>query len=192
MSILRTILPSALLAIGLGAGSLRAADSFEVDKSHAFANFRVKHLNTGFTYGRFKDISGAITWDNAKPEAGSVEFTIEASSVDTGIEKRDQHLRTADFFDAKQYPTLGFKSTAIKKVDDENYEVTGALTIHGVTKTITAKVVKTGEGKDPFGGYRIGFETVFAIKRSDYSIAGLPGAVGDDVTITLSAESLRK
>jgi polyisoprenoid-binding protein YceI len=192
MSLLRSILPATLLAIGLGAGSLRAADSFDVDKTHAFASFRIKHLNTGFTYGRFKDVGGAITWDNAKPEAGSVEITIDAGSVDTGVEKRDQHLRTADFFDAKQYPTLGFKSTAIKKVDDENYEVTGNLTIHGVTKPVTVKVVKTGEGKDPFGGYRIGFETVFTVKRSDYSVAGLPGAVGDDVTITLATEGLRK
>ncbi len=192
MTLIRSLLPATLLAIGLGAGSLRAADSYEVEKNHAFAIFRVKHLNTGFTYGRFKEMSGAITWDNAKPEAGSIEISIEAASVDTGIEKRDQHLRTADFFDAKQYPTLGFKSTAIKKVDDENFEVAGNLTIHGVTKPVTVKVAKTGEGKDPFGGYRIGFETVFTIKRSDYSMAGLPGAVGDDITITLATEGLRK
>lgn len=183
------LLPAIALIVGLG--QAHAADSYDVDKGHAFASFRVQHATIGFSYGRFNDVGGAITWDNANPAAGSVNIVIQADSVDTGIVKRDQHLKSPDFFDAKQFATLSFKSTAIKGVDAKNYEVTGDLTIHNVTKSVTVKIAKTGEGDTVFKDYRVGFETVFTIKRSDFGMTNVPSA-GDEVTLTLSVEGIKK
>ena len=189
MSFRSIILPA--IALIAGFGQAHAADSFDVDKGHAFALFRVQHAGMGFSYGRFNDVGGAFTWDNANPAAGSVNIVIQADSIDTGIVKRDQHLKSPDFFDAKQFGTLGFKSTVIKGVDAKTFEVTGDLTIHNVTKPVTVKVAKTGEGDTVFKDYRIGFETVFTIKRSDFGMTSVPSA-GDEITLTLSVEGIKK
>jgi len=188
------IIPSIALSLGfaLSSTAVQAADTYTVDPVHTAALFKIKNLGVSYTYGRFNDVSGTVAFDAANPAASKVDITIQAGSVDTFNQKRDAHLANPDFFDAKQFPVLKFVSTAFKKVDDNTFDVTGDFTLHGVTKPITIKAVKIGEGKDPWGGYRIGFESTFTIKRSDFGMTKMMEAVGDDVTVTFSTEGIKK
>ena len=187
MSRLSFIIPVLALSAGFS-GATNAADTYGIDVDHSAAIFKIKHAGIAYTYGRFTKFSGSVVWDNANPAAGKIEITIDPDSVSTLNEKRDQHLRNPDFFDTKQFPAFGFKSGVIKKIDDSTFEIAGDLTIHGVTKPLTVKALKTGEGKDPWGGYRIGFETSFTIKRSDFGMTKVTESVGDDVAITFAIE----
>ncbi len=169
-----------------------AAESYQVDSSHAYAMFRVKHLGIGYSYGRFEEPTGSFTIDEAMPENSAIEMQLDASKVDTDVEKRDKHLRSPDFFDVEKHPHITFKSTAFKKVDDTHFEVTGDLTLLGTTQPITVTAVDTGSGKDPWGNYRRGFETVFTIKRSDFGMTFMADGVSDEVEITISVEGIRQ
>jgi polyisoprenoid-binding protein YceI len=189
---LRTIAPALALLIGFAVGNVQAADTYSVDPVHTAALFKVKHLGVSYTYGRFNEIAGTIVFDAANPAASKVDITIQAASVDTDNQKRDAHLANPDFFDAKQFPVLGFVSSSFKKLDDTTFEVAGNFTMHGVTKPLTLTVKKIGEGKDPWGGYRIGFESTFTIKRSDFGMTKMLEAVGDEVTITFATEGIKK
>lgn len=193
MRIAHTI-PTIALALGfaLAPASAYAADTYTVDPVHTAALFKIKHVGVSYTYGRFNDISGTIVFDAANPAASKVDVTIQAASVDTDNQKRDAHLANPDFFDAKQFPVLKFVSTAFVKVDDSTFDVAGDFTLHGVTKPVTIKVVKIGEGKDPWGGYRLGFESTFTIKRSDFGMTKMMEAVGDEVTVTFATEGIKK
>lgn len=187
---MRSIL-SALLAPFALAAPLAAADAYTVDASHSAALFSVSHLGVSNTHGRFNDIAGTLTWDAADASKSAITVTIKTESIDTHNEKRDQHLRSPDFFNAKQFPDATFKSKSFTKVDDSTYTVNGELTLVGTTKPLTVTVKKIGEAKDPWGGYRSGFETTFPIKRSDFGIKGVPG-VGDDVSLTFAVELTKK
>lgn len=191
----RFALGSLALGLGLTLSTLAIAGGtkYEVDSNHAWSMFKVKHMGVGNAYGRFNAISGTIDMDDAAPDKSTVEITLKTESVDTGNEKRDQHLRSADFFDSKQFPTITFKSTKIAK-DGNAWSVTGDLNLHGVTKSITAKVEKTGEGEGMKKEHRVGFEATFEVKRSDFGMKwGLDkGAVGDDVTFMLSLETIKQ
>ena len=191
---IHTIIPTIALSLGfaLAPMSAHAADSYTVDKDHTAAIFKVKHAGVSYTYGRFNDVRGTVVFDSANLAASKVDILIQVGSVDTFNQKRDAHLANPDFFDAKQFPELTFVSTVFKKVDDSTFDVTGDFTLHGVTKSITIKAVKVGEGKDPWGGYRIGFESTFTIKRSDFGMTKMMEAVGDDVTVTFSTEGIRQ
>jgi polyisoprenoid-binding protein YceI len=167
------------------------ADSYTVDPTHSAALFSVSHLGISNTHGRFTGIDGSLTWDAAEAAKSSINVIIKTDTVNTDNEKRDQHLRLPDFFNTKQLPTATFASKSFTKIDDATYTVTGDLTLVGTTKPVTATVKKIGEGKDPWGGYRIGFETTFVLKRSDFNIKGVPG-VGDDVTLTFALEGIKK
>jgi len=188
------LIPTIALSLGfaLAATSASAVDNYAIDPVHTAALFKIKHLGLSYTHGRFNDVSGTIVFDEANPSASKVTIAIQAGSVDTHSEKRDAHLASPDFFDAKQFATLGFTSTAFKKVDDTTYEVAGNFTLHGVTKPLTITVKKIGEGKDPWGGYRIGFESSFTVKRSDYGMSKMLEGVGDEVAVTFSAEAVKK
>jgi polyisoprenoid-binding protein YceI len=189
---IRSLVPAIALSLGFAVSGAQAADTYEVDPVHTAALFKVKHVGVSYTYGRFNDVKGTIVIDAANPAASKVDITIQAASVDTFDQKRDAHLRNPDFFDAKQFPVLTFASTAFKKVDDTTVEIAGDFTLHGVTKPITVTAKKIGEGKDPWGGYRIGFESTFTVKRSDYGMSKMLDAVGDEVTITFATEGIRK
>jgi polyisoprenoid-binding protein YceI len=192
---LRAALTLSILAavLALGTAPVSAApETYEVDLSHSFAMFRIKHLNVGYAYGRFNDFAGTFVVDEANPAASSVELTIQVKSVDTNNEKRDQHLRSPDFFSANQFPTMVFKSTAVSKSGEGAYEVKGNLTLHGVTKPVTLAMRKTGKGDDPWGNHRIGFEGTTSIKRSDFGMNKMMEAVADQVWITVAVEGIRK
>jgi len=171
------------------------AETFVVDKVHSEATFQVRHMMSKVS-GKFDDFSGKINVDRAKPSASSVEFNIKAASVNTGVSDRDNHLRTAEFFDVARCPELTFKSTSIvgtKKKDV--YDVTGDLTMRCVTKHITIPVEFNGFGKDPWGNERVGFSLTTTVNRKDYGInwnKALDNGgflLSDDVTINVNLEA---
>ena len=184
----------AVAAFVLAASSLYA-ETFVVDKAHSEATFQVRHMMSKVS-GRFKDFSGRINIDRAKPAASSVEFNIKTASVDTGNADRDKHLQTADFFDAPKNPEITFKSTSIAATKKKDvYDVTGDLTMRGVTKRVTIPVEFNGFGKDPWGNERAGFSLTTTVNRKDYGInwnKALDNGgflVGDDVTINVNLEA---
>lgn len=170
------------------------ARTYKIDKSHSEAIFQVRHLVTKVR-GRFSDFEGTIQLDEANPEASSVEFTIQATSIDTNEPDRDKHLRSEDFFAVEQFKTITFKSKRIRKTGAETFEVTGDLTIRGVTKEITLPVTHLGKAKDPWGNDKVGFETEITVNRKDFGLkwnAPLETGgflVGDDVKVSLSIQA---
>ena len=159
-----------LFFILIVAAAARAEEVYEVDPVHTFASFKVGHLGISYVRGVFPDISGQVVVNSENSEESSAGITIAVKSVDTNNGKRDAHLRTADFFDVEKYPEMSFKSTKVERTGEDTAKVKGDFTLHGTTKTIEVDVTRTGEGEDPWGGYRIGFETKFEIKRSEYGM----------------------
>lgn len=176
------------------------ADTFNVDKVHSEATFQVRHMMSKVS-GKFDDFSGKINVGRANnPSESSVEFTIKTASINTGNADRDKDLRSANFFDADKNPEITFKSSTIVPSftkDKEIYDVTGNLTMHGVTKKITIPVEFGGFGKDPWGNQRAGFSLTTTLNRKDYGInwnkALDNGGVllGDDVTININIEAVK-
>ena len=168
------------------------AATYEGDTVHSFVLFKVKHMGASWTYGRFSDFTVSFQADEAKPELSSVAFEVKAESVTTGNEKRDQHLRSPDFFNAKEFPLITFKSTSVHTIDKDTVAVTGDLTLHGVTKPLTVKVVKVGSGKNMKGGELMGVETTFTLKRSDFGMNTPVGPDSDEVQLTVAVEGAKK
>ncbi len=154
--------------------------------------FRIKHFGVGYIHGRFDEAGGDFTWDDANPAGIALDIHVKAETVDTNNAKRDQHLKGPDFFNVREYPDIAFKSTQVRQLDANNYEVAGNLTLHGVTRPLTVKLEHVGAGKDPFGMYRNGFEATFVIHRSDFGIKAMPEGVGDEVRVTAAIEGLRQ
>lgn len=189
MKIRHLFLSLALIALSAGA----AADSYAIDPVHASLVFRIKHLGVANFYGMFTEMSGAYDYDPEKPETNRIEVTVKTASVSTANEARDKHLRSADFFDAEQHPEMRFVSREWKKTEDQHYEVTGDLTLLGVTKPVTVKVEFSGEGEGMKGEFRTGFEATFKIRRSEFGMTKyLPIVLGDEVRLILSVEGIRK
>lgn len=183
---------AALAACTLSAGLLTAApEAYNVDTVHSFILFKIKHFNVGNAYGQFKDFKGTIQYDKEAPEKSSIELTIDANSVDTRNPKRDDHVKSPDLMNAKQYPSITFKSDSLKKTSDTTFDLAGQMTFHGVTKPVTAKLEKIGEAKDPKGTERLGTEAIFTFKRSDFGMTGMMQGLGDDVTVTIALEAIK-
>lgn len=169
-----------------------AAD-YAIDDDHSFALFRVQHMGAGFTHGRFDAVAGELSFDAANPAASKVKVVVKADSISTGVPKMEAHLKSPEILDVVQFPTLEFASTAWAKAADGSYDVTGNLTIHGVTKAVTVKAVHTGTGTNPWTKKElIGFETSFDIKRADYGVTYGPAAIGETVRITFALEAAAK
>jgi polyisoprenoid-binding protein YceI len=168
--------------------------TLQIDKAHSEATFQVRHLLTKVR-GRFADFAGTIAFDEQAPAASSVSLTIQATSIDTNEPQRDQHLRSADFFEVETYPTLTFTSTSIAPKGGNDYAVVGDLTIHGVTKPVTLAVSYVGAAKDPWGNTKYGFEAETTINRKDFGLtwnAALEAGgflVGDEVKISVSVQA---
>ena len=180
-------------AVALASPAL-AADTYQLDKAHTTVGFQVRHIFT-MLGGKFQDFSGTIKVDRAKPESSSVEFTIQAASIFTNEPKRDEHLKSPDFFDVASHPTITFKSTSVKPGANNVYQVTGDLTMRGVTKSLTIPVTFLGEGKDPWGNEKMGFELATTLNRKDYGINWNKALdqggflVGDEVKVQISVEA---
>ncbi len=184
---------AAIAAIVTGLWALPAmAQTYQVDPVHTSLVFRVKHMNTAYVYGMFRDVKGTVVVDEANPARSSINIEVDANSVFTANQQRDDHLRSPDFFNARQFPTITFRSTEVRRVNANTVQVRGNLTVRGVTRPVTANVQMTGKGKNSQGRDIIGFETTFTIRRSEFGIRyGLPG-LGDEVRVTLSVEAVRQ
>ncbi len=172
------------------AGFSNASEKYKLDPDHSSIIFKVKHFDIGYVYGRFNDFSGHFVIDPKNPTKSSVEITVKAASVDTNNQKRDQHLRSPDFLNAKQFQLITFKGAGVKKIDDHTAEVRGTLTLHGVPKPFTIKVERVGQGKDPWGNQRIGLKTSLSIKRSDFGINYMPEGISDEIRVKIATEGI--
>lgn len=173
-----------------------AAGQYKIDPAHSIIGFSIRHLEIAWVEGRFKDFSGTINFDDKDVTKSTVEFSAKVQSIDTGVEPRNAHLRTADFFDAAKYPDLTFKSTRVERKGNNSYALHGDLTIKGVTKSVSLPFSITGAVKDPWGNSRFGIEAQTKINRRDFGInygnALSNGGfdVGDEVTVKLHLEAL--
>lgn len=199
------ILPLAAAAIALGPvpdpmapqetaaekPSKQEAVTYSIDPTHSMALFRVQHLGAGAFWGRFNGVSGTIVHDRSAADGLSLEVAIDISSVDTGNEGLDDHLKSPDFFAAEEFETATFRSTKAKKTGDNDYEVEGELTMRGVTRPITVEIEWVGT-KATQRGTRCGFETVFTVDRTDFGIDyGAEGnMLGVDTRIVVSMEGV--
>ena len=174
-----------------------ATTTYAIDKAHSEVTFQVRHLLTKVR-GRFSDFEGTIDLDQAAPEQSSVRFEIRAGSIDTNEPSRDKHLRSGDFFAVDQYPSIRFESTGLVKKGEDLFDVTGRLTMRGVTREITVPVTYLGKAKDPCGNERLAFEAEYTLNRKDYGLnwnAALETGgflVGDDVKIGLSVQAVAR
>ncbi len=186
------LVAAAVLAGGwITVGPARAADEFAVDPMHSGVNFKISHLGLSWIHGRFDNYSGSFTLDGADPGKSSFTLTIKTESIDTNNSKRDDHLRSPDFFNAKQFPAITFKSTAVKPAKD-GYEVTGDLTLHGVTKPVTFTLLGGRKAEFPKGVQRTGFSTELVLKRSEFGMTKFGEMLGDDVHVAVSFEGTKK
>ena len=174
-----------------------ATRTFQIDKAHSEATFQVRHLISKVR-GRFSDFDGTVELDDARPEQSKVSLTIKAASIDTGVADRDQHLRSDDFFATDTHPTLTFVSTAIVPKGGNHYEVTGDLTMRGVTKSIVLPIEFLGTATDPWGNQKVAFEGEVTLNRKDYGLnwnAAIETGgflVGDEVKVSLSIQAAAK
>jgi polyisoprenoid-binding protein YceI len=187
MKLIRNIVLASLVAL-----PLLAQETWTVDKGHSTANFKVRHF-TANVIGQFRAFDGTVSIDRANPAKSNVEFTIQSTSIDTGNENRDKHLRSADFFETEKFPTISFKSTAVAAKGKDAYDVTGDLTMHGVTKRVTLPVTFGGFMKTK-NGEKAGFEVETTLDRKDYGIVWNRALdeggymLSDDVKVTINLE----
>jgi polyisoprenoid-binding protein YceI len=191
------ILTCGVVAALVGTTAL-ALDTYKVDPAHSSVNFSIEHMVINTVHGRFRQFEGSITVD---PDSGNAlkgaSGTIQAKSIDTDIEKRDNHLRSPDFFDAEKFPTITFESTEIKK-DGSDQVLVGKFTMHGVTKDVSLPFKLKGPIKGPMGNTVVGLEVNAKLNRKDYGLTwnkaieagGL--MVGEDVTIQINAELVKQ
>jgi len=191
----KTAILTALVLV-LGFGTVAAQGTYGIDTAHSSVGFKVRHLVSKVS-GGFNDFDGTIVADFGNLDSSSVEFTIQATSIDTKNEKRDGHLRSADFFDVEKYPEISFKSSKITKIDGDSYAVAGAFTMHGVSKEITLTVDFLGE-MTAMGGTRAGYELTTTINRKDFEITWNRAldaggfVLGDDVEVNINLEVIKQ
>ncbi len=185
----RFLAASSLLAL---MASPALADNFKIDPTHSFIEFRTQHFGFSWLSGRFNSFEGSMNYDpDAGPGDQSISLTIDAASLDTNHEKRDEHLRGPDFFDVDNHPTATFTSTGYDG-DAEGGTLIGELTLLGVTNEISFEISKIGEGEDPWGGYRAGFEGQYTLTRADYGMDYNLGPAAEQVELDLWIEAIRQ
>ena len=172
-----------------------ALGTWNIDPSHSAIAFAVRHMVVSKTRGRFTKWSGQLRFDEENPVVSSVEVTIDPASIDTADGQRDAHLRSADFLDVEKFPTASFRSTKVEEPDSGRYRITGDLTVHGVTKSVTFDVQPLSpDTKTPFGTTIVGTSATTRINRRDFGITGGTAGVmvGDEVNITLDLELVKQ
>jgi polyisoprenoid-binding protein YceI len=179
---------NAMIVMLLVTGSVLAQTTWTVDKSHSKLGFSVSHMMISEVDGAFNSFDAKITSSKEDFSDASIELTADVNSIDTNSEGRDKHLKSADFFDAAQFPTLTFKSTSVKKTGEKTYKVTGDLTMHGVTKSVEldATLIGTAAGRD--GKKVSGWKVTGTINRIDFKVGTSGPGVGDEVTLTAKTE----
>ncbi len=190
---LKKTLAALVLGSALVGGQAFAAD-YAIDKQgqHAFVNFKISHLGYSWLWGTFKDFDGSFSFDAAKPEQTKVNVTLKTASVDTNHAERDKHLRSDDFLNVAKHPTATFESTSVKSTGEGTADITGNLTLNGVTKPVVIAAKFIGEGDDPWGGYRAGFEGSTTLTLKDFDIKMDLGPASQTVDLIISVEGVRK
>lgn len=183
----------AAVIMAIATFSVQAEDYvIDTNKAHAFIQFKISHLGYSWVLGRFNTFSGEFSYDEKDPAASKIKVEVDVSSVDTNEAERDKHLRSDDFLYTDKYPKATFVSTGFKELADGKAELTGNLTLHGVTKPITIAVNYIGHGEDPWGGYRRGFDGTTSFKLADFGITSKLGPASETVHLFLSVEGIRK
>jgi len=185
---------AALFLATAGTASLSfAADTYKLDPVHSGVVFTIHHLVSN-PFGVFHAPEGTITVDGGVP---ALDISVPVDKIDMGNKKWEDDIKAASWFDAKQFPTITFKTTAVKKTGEEgktgeyNFDATGDLTLHGVTKSVTVTLTRTGEGKGMKGETLIGYTCTFKVKRSDYGMTTYVGPIGDEVTLMVNIEAVK-
>ena len=167
-------------------------ETWKIDPAHSAAQFAVRHMGISTVRGEFKKVSGSAGYDTADPGKTSLDATIDATTVDTRVDMRDNDLRSRNFLDVQKYPTITFKSKRAEAAGPGKMKITGDLTIHGVTKEVVLDVDgPTSPVKDPRGNFHIGASATTKINRKDFGVNGAPGMAGDEISITIDAELIR-
>ena len=181
-----------VIALATAATAVAQAGTWQIDPNHSAAQFSVRHLGVSTVRGAFTKVTGSAKHDPADPSKDSLEANIDANSVDTRVEMRDNDLRSEHFLEVKKYPTITFHSKQTKVPGPGKLLITGDLTIHGVTKEVVLDVDgPTAPIKDPWGNQRIGASATTKVNRQDFGVSSLPGVVGDEITITIDAELIQ-
>ena len=181
-----------LLVAPFAASALGQVEAWKIDPAHTAAQFAVRHLGISTVRGEFRKVSGSVNYDPADPSKSSLEATIDATTVDTRVDKRDDDLRGENFLDVKKFPTIVFKSKRAESAGPGKLKITGDLTIHGVTR----EVVLDADGpttpiKDPRGNFHVGASASTKVNRNDFGVSGAPAIVGDEISITIDAELIK-
>ncbi|PAJ73729.1 hypothetical protein CJF42_14275 [Pseudoalteromonas sp. NBT06-2] len=186
-----TILATSLV-LGSTSISTQAAEyKVDVEGAHAFVQFKIKHLGYSWLLGEFNTFDGNFFYDAKKPNQAKINIEIDTKSLDSNHAERDKHLKGNDFLNVNKFPKANFVSKDIKFSDDTNAIITGDFTLKGVTKTISFPISKIGEGKDPWGGYRVGFSGYTSLKLTDYGIDYNLGPASTHVEMALHIEGVR-
>ncbi len=179
--------------------SFAATTNWSIDPAHSSVSFKVKHMMISDVRGSFRDLQGTVSIDENNPAQSKVDITIVATSIDTGIQKRDDHLRSADFLDVAKYPNLTFSSKEVRNVSNDRFELIGDLTLHGVTKEVVLNVSgPTAEAKDPWGNLRRATQAVTKINRKDFGLTWNSALetggvlVGEDIQIELDVQFIKQ
>lgn len=192
----KTLLASAMTLAVTGqamANEHSGTYAFDTEGAHQFITFEISHLGFSTLYGRFNDFDGEFVFDAENPENSKVNVTIDTASVDSNHAERDKHLRSEDFLFVDEYPEATFRSTRVEVDDDgEEADVTGELTLRGVTREVTLDVELQGHGEDPWGGYRMGFDAETEIKLKDFGIPMDLGPASETVKLEISVEGIRQ
>lgn len=169
-----------------------AVETYTPDVVHSNVLFKVKHSDISYVFGRFNDFDAQIKWDTENPANSSIAFTIKTASVDTNNERRDNHLRSPDFFNARQHPEISFQSKKVEKTGDNTYRVSGDVSMLGQAKPVSFTWTHTGAGENNRGEYRAGGIATFTVKRSDFGMDFMIGPVSDEVEMTISLQNVRQ
>jgi polyisoprenoid-binding protein YceI len=181
-----------MAALALAATAAAQAGTWQIDPNHSAAQFSVRHLGVSTVRGGFSKVSGTAKHDPADPSKDSLDATIDTNSVDTRVEMRDKDLRSPHFLEVEKYPTITFHSKSTKVAGSGKLQITGDLTLHGVTKEVVLDVDGPSAAiKDPWGNQRIGASAATKIIRQDFGVTGAPGVVGDEITITIDVELIQ-
>ncbi len=183
-----------LVAAGISLSAPVSAERYVIDtkNAHAFVQFKISHLGYSWVLGRFNEFAGSFDYDEGNPSASSVSVTVNPASVDTSHAERDKHLRGENFLKVDEFAMATFNSTGYTATGDDKGLLKGELTLHGVTRPITIDVTHIGAGKDPWGGYRRGFEGTTRLTLADFGITTDLGPVSRDVELFLSIEGIRQ
>ncbi len=181
----------ALLTLIFGGQVSSAEYKIDTKGMHAAVLFKISHLGTSWIHGRFDKLEGKFRYNKKNPNESAITMTVDTRSINTNHAERDKHLRDKKILDVNSYPNATFVSTKFKLDKSSNGIVTGLLTLHGVKKVIDISIVKVGEGNDPWGGHRVGFEGSLIIKLADYGITKFLGKTSKTLELTISIEGIR-